>query len=399
MRNVVLFEPDASGHRMVFVRYIVEAMARRGGIRATLVTSRRAQETDWVRAMQDSLRSYLSFHPFDDPVPPRGIFRLSAKMARQFGYTQALKAAVGDLRTAVPVDHVLVPFVDDYCLFPFALQPEPFGRLSWSGIAIRPRFHLARMGAKVPPRKEDHLEAWAYSRLLRSRSLDTLFSIDPSLSGFLAHPRVVTTCDPADMVEAAVDPNLLPVAGDAVVLLVYGHIDHRKAVDRLLKLAADPRMPASLVIALVGVQAEDMAPVLHGPPAKGLRANGRLVEIARRVSDAEEAAVFTRADIVWGYYPGSYCSSGAMVRAGRTRHPLIATEEGLVGLLTRQYGSGLTAAEEDDEALLRQLVRLVGDPDLRRKLGNAGNANFNQATGAAFGDQIVQRLVSAPSRF
>uniref|UniRef100_UPI0015762E1D glycosyltransferase n=1 Tax=Sphingomonas bacterium TaxID=1895847 RepID=UPI0015762E1D len=388
MRHIVLYEPDASGHRLVYVRYILEAIARAGGMRATLVTSRRVQELDWT-ALRARLGDRLAFHVVDEAPVPFGLRWLPAKLALQFARCRQLRAAVRALGT---VDHVFVPFVDDYCLFPFAWRPRPFGRTPWSGIAVRPRFHLAGTGAQVPPRKEDRVEAWAYRRLLRDRSLATLFSIDPYIASALGDPRVVAVCDPADIADERADREWLPAAPDAVVLLVYGYVDHRKAIDRLLAVAADPRMPAALTVALVGAQDAGMAPVLRGRDAGALRARGRLIEVARRVSDAEEAAAFARADIVWGYYPGNYCSSGAMVRAGLMERPLMATQEGLVGLLTRQSGSGLTAPEADDEALLEGLSQLAGDAGLRARLGQAGRRRFAASTGAAFGDRIAGGL-------
>lgn len=392
MRHVILFEPDPSGHRMVFVRYIVEAMARHGGMRATLVTSRRALATSWVEKMRDDLHRHLSFCVIDEPLQRSGLLRLPPKLARQFGYTHLLQSAVRELRQQGAADHVFIPFVDDYCLFPFALQARPFEMMPWGGIAIRPRFHLGRMGASVPPRREDRIEAWAYSRLLRNRSLDALFSIDPYLSPFFADPRIATICDPADIAGRAPDRSWLPVAEDAVVLLVYGYIDHRKAIDRLLRVAADSRIPQSVVVALVGTQDAGMEQVMQSPIAETLRSRGRLVQVARRVSDLEEVAAFARADIIWGYYPGSYCSSGAMVRAGQMGRPLMSTREGLVGFLTQQYGSGLTAPEDNDEALLQQLSRMSLDSELRTALGEAGLRHFAGATGEAFGDRIVRHL-------
>lgn len=387
--HIALFEPDPAGHRMVYVRYIVAAMARHHGLRATLVTSARGRAAPAVQAMEADPALPVSVMTIDDPVPRR---RIPRKLQRQFGYTAALRRTVRSLAARDPVDHVLIPFLDDFALLPFAVQRTPFGTTRWSGIAIRPRFHLAAAGGRVPHRASDRVEGWAYRRLLGSPTLDTMFSIDPYLAPQLGDPRVVTVVDPADITALPADRTWLPVDDAAVVLLVYGYIDGRKAIDRLLRIASDPRMPRALTVALVGTQDAGMAPVLSGPDAGRLRAEGRLVEVARHVSDAEEASAFARADIVWAYYPGSYCSSGAMVRAGQMERPVMATGEGLIGWLTQQHGSGLTAPEADDEALLQALIRLAGDATLRRTLGAAGRGYFAGHDSAAFGDCIVQRL-------
>ncbi len=398
MRNIILFEPDPFGHRMIFIRYIVEAMARRGGFRATLLTSPRAEAAPWVRAMADQLRDHLSLYVVEEPALA-GPAVLHPKLRRQWAATNALRSTVTSLRGQGEVDYVFVPFIDDYCLFPFALHGRPFGATPWGGIAIRPRFHLARMGAFVPRRLEDGVEGWAYRRLLRSPTLDSLFSIDPYLAPFFGDERISTVCDPADIAALPWNRAWLSAPDEAVVLLVYGYIDHRKAVDKLLTAAADPRVPDNLTVALVGAQDPEMAPVLAGAAATRLRQRGRLIEVPRRVSDEEEASAFARADIVWGYYPGSYCSSGAMVRAGQTGRPLLTTREGLVGRITAEQKSGLIAPEGDAEVLLEQLVALTEMPELRQQLGAAGLRRFATATGAAFGDQIVEHLDRALNSF
>ena len=379
---------------MVFVRYVVEALARHGGLRATLVTSPRGQASRWLAAIGDDLRRHLSIHVVDEPAASAWRV-LPAKLARQFAHTRLLQSAVRAVEKRDVVDHVFIPFVDDYCLFPFATIRRPFGAIPWSGIAVRPRFHLAKAGAQVPPRRADRVEQWAYRGLLRSPTMQTLFCIDPCFAPAMGDPRVVTVDDPADIADHAGNGAWLPVADDAVVLLAYGYIDHRKAIGRLLKIVADPRMPKSLVLALVGIQDAGMQPVLRGPVAEGLRAEGRLIETVRHVTEAEEASAFMRADIIWGYYPGSYCSSGAMVRAGQMGRPLMAGREGLVGYLTHAHGFGLTAGEHDDEAVLRQLARLATTPNLRHELGEAGRRHFADATGAAFGDRIIRNLMGS----
>lgn len=375
---------------MVFVRYIVEAMARREDVRATLVTSRRARDCTWLAAAGDDLRRSLTVAVVEEPRPTVG---LPHKFARQFGHSRALRRTVAAIAAREPVDEVFVPFLDDYVLYPFALTPRPWAGLGWSGIAIRPRFHLRAMGADVPPRPADRIEALGYRGLLRSRTLRTMFTIDPLLPRGLGDPRVLAVCDPADL-DPHPDPASLGARQDAVVLLVYGYVDERKAIDRLLRAAADPRMPAALTLALVGEQDEAARAALAGAAATSLRAQGRLIEVARRVDDREEASAFARADIVWSYYPGSYCSSGAMVRAGRTGRALLTTSQGLAGALTRRYGSGLTAPEHDDAALLQQLKTLVEDAALRDRLGQAGRRHFKSATGVSFGDAIVARLAA-----
>ncbi|RZI56598.1 MAG: hypothetical protein EOP94_04195, partial [Zymomonas sp.] len=281
MRHIVLFEPDASGHRMVFVRYIVEAMARHGGVRATLVTTERGKTGFERLTIDDRAHRLVTMHVIGEPDAGGKRLPLPRKLSMQAEQTRLLRAALQSLGSDAAVDHVLIPFIDDYCLLPALWRTATFGTIPFSGIAIRPRFHLKKSGADVPNRPADWVERLAYRRLLSAPSFKTLFSIDPYLEQRLDTPRVVTVCDPADIAGNIADPAWLPVAEEAVVLLVYGYIDSRKAIDRLLRLVADPAMPKSLVVALVGEQDRQLRPVMESALAVSLRAEHRLVEVNR----------------------------------------------------------------------------------------------------------------------
>jgi glycosyltransferase involved in cell wall biosynthesis len=135
--------------------------------------------------------------------------------------------------------------------------------------------------------------------------------------------------------------------------------------------------------------------LLRGAEGRRLQQQGRLIKVNRFVSDGEEAAAFQRADIIWAYYPKSYCSSGAMVRAGQASLPVIATREGLVGHTVSMLGMGLTAPENDEDELTLVLVRLGSDAATREKLGKAGFEHFSQYTAEAFGNSIVEQVSKA----
>ena len=393
MNNVLIFEPHSIGHRMVYVRYLLRAMERRGGLRAILVTSLESQSDPYVIAMTTEFGELLSIVTIEFPILASGLLRfIHARLAKQAATFRVLRSVVERLLSQTSVDYVFVPFLDDYCLFPMALKRWPFRRLPWGGIAIRPRFHLHNMGAKVPTRWEDLIEKFAYHRLLRNRGLDRLFSIDPYLEPYFRDDKIASVPDPSDIFSVAPTHMQFGLPSDAVVLLVYGYLDVRKAIDRLMRAMLDARVDTRLMLLLAGLQCPELSAFLTSDVAQVLRAQRRLVEINRHISDVEEAAAFRRANIVWSYYPHNYCSSGALVRAGQSSRPVIATREGLVGLIVGELGMGVTVAEDDDEGLVMALVRLGNDAMLRAELGKAGFKHFSKATAEAFGDRIVAQI-------
>lgn len=365
-------------------------------MRAILATSRSSFEDPMVVNMAEEMRAVLTIVTVEPPAKDDGLLsKIHPRLGKQSAYLRLLQNTVAQCQTSTPIHYVFIPFLDDYCLFSTAFHQKPFGEIPWGGIVIRPRFHLKHVGVVLPFRVEDVFETFTYKQLLRNNTLDRVFSIDPYLKEHLRSERIVTVPDPAEMHEPDHAVPDFRIAAELVVLLVYGYIDHRKAIDRLVRALLDERVPLQLTLLLVGAQSADTAKLIRGAEGRRLHQQGRLIEVNRFVSDGEEAAAFQRADIIWAYYPKSYCSSGAMVRAGQASRPVIATREGLVGHTVSRLGMGLTAPENDDNELTLVLARLATEAATREKLGKSGFEHFSQYTAEAFGDLIVAQMDKA----
>lgn len=378
---------------MVYVRYLLTSIREHGEWKVILATSVDSSIDPYVVELSLEFGSILDLQPIEFPTPSKSFLQfIHHRLAKQESSYKVLISLIRELLSYRSVDYVLIPFLDDYTLFPMSVKTWPFDNLPWSGISIRPRFHLKKMGAIVPSRIEDIIEKFSYRRILRNRGLDCLFTIDPYLQRFFGSDKIKHVPDPADI--SSVTPSRLPVdvPSDAVVLLVYGYLDLRKALDRLINAFLDPRVGSRIVLLLAGVQNKELNNQLCSRNACILRREKRLIEINRHITDAEEAALFKRADIVWCYFPMNYCSSGALVRAGQTSRPVIATREGLVGLIVRELKMGIPVSEFDDEELVLALIKLECDAALRRSLGTAGYDFFSNFTIRAFGNPIIRRI-------
>lgn len=378
---------------MVYVRYLLRALMRRGGLKATLAVSKASRMAPQVVEMVEEFGAALNIVTVNFPDSSQNMLSwINPMLAKQTTYLGVLVDLVASRVRELRIDYVFIPFLDDYCLFPIALRDHPFGNIPWGGIVIRPRHHLRRMGVILPWRWQDFAEYLAYRLLWRKKVLDKVFCIDPYLGQFYPNAKLDSVRDPSDMLSVVPDDICFGIKQDAVVLMVYGYIDHRKAIDRLLKAMTDERIPVCLTLLLVGQQDRQLRPLLESEAARSLRDVGRLIEIKRVVTDSEEAAAFRRADVVWNYYPRNYCSSGALVRAGQASRPVLATREGVVGRTVFDLGMGLIVGEEDHEGLILALVRFASDPVLREKLGQAGFEHFAKATATAFGDPIIAHI-------
>jgi len=394
MSHVLIFEPHASGHRAVYVRYLLESLERHGGIQVTWAVLKDEKNHPQIREPAIRFAEMLRIEEISFPDAGRGLLGvLHPLLEKQFRYIRALKRFV-DAHEEGTFDYVFVPFIDDYGLAPLAFSKRPFAGLPWGGIVIGPRFHSGVMGY-APRRLIDGIERALYALLFSAGGdLHEVFTIDPYFQKFCANPRLHYVPDPAARELAAPIQSLggIDISETDAAILVYGNLDHRKGIPDLLKAMADPRIPEQAKLLLVGLQHESLRSLLDQPFPRMLRAKGRLIELNRVVSDAEEAAAFHTAKIVWIYYPGSYGPSGVLVRAGHASKPVICTQQGYCGRIVAETGMGINVDDGNTEGITRALVSLLADGRMRQSMGKSGFEYFSKSSPAAFADPIVSAI-------
>lgn len=394
MAHVLIFEPHVSGHRAIFVRHLVESMARNGGMRATWAVLGEDRQHSQIRTPEAQFGEMLSITEIVLPNARKNLLGIvHPLLEKQFRYMRALRRFIEERGKGI-FDYVFIPFIDDYGLAPLALSRRPFGGLPWGGIIISPRFHLGATG-HAPHRLIDGVERALYSLLFRGvGDMHEIFTIDPYFQRFLGDPRLHYVPDPAAMkLPGRVQPlGEVEIADTDAPILVYGYLDHRKGIPALLRAFADPRIPLNAKLLLVGLQHESIRSLLDEPLPRLLRSQGRLVEVNRIVSDEEQAAAFHAAQIVWNHYPGSYGPSGVLVLAGQYSKPVICTQEGYCGRVVAETGMGLAVKESNPSGLVDALLALLADRSGRQSMGRAGFEHFSSFSPTAFADPIVSAI-------
>ncbi len=76
------------------------------------------------------------------------------------------------------------------------------------------------------------------------------------------------------------------------------------------------------------------------------------------------------------------------IEAGACRKPIVATRVGGIPEIVEDGVNGFLVERDDLEGLVRQVARLVDDPALRRRLGEAGRARVERD----FTDRPVREL-------
>ncbi len=385
--NILIIEPFASGHHGKYLQWIASVILARGH-HIQLGIFKESLDHPSVRELLSSCGPKLSV--ISAPTQPYAsvegrvwsMGREMLKFRRIMGnfYLKGVRRE--------RVDLVLLPYLD-YCTYALALLGSPFGRTAWSGIVMRPSFHFSSMGVTAPETRSDPWKERLFHRLLSSRHLRALFTIDKTLQEYIhgsGRPHasrlhyIPDATEPMPAMNRQQARQLLGIPMAGKVILVYGALSSRKGIDVLLQATESDAFPSNVHIVLSGEQPVEVEAILQSATARRLRLDYRLHEIKRYVTNEESAAVFSAADFVWVGYRRHYLMSGLLVQAASAGLPVIACEEGLIGWLTRRYRAGIVVSTSSPPTIARAIMELCNNPDLALEYGENGRLAYASHT-------------------
>lgn len=403
MKSLLIVEPIAGGHRMHYVRHIVEGALKRG-YRVIVATWPESIEHLSFKLIQEAFPGafetvLLSKKRFTEELLAR-----STDFRQQFAFHQTFSDCYKSLLPNDRPSHVTVPFMNTIDKV-VPLLGSPFGQTPWSGIVMRDTFHHSAMGIPGVRRKSDLVKRALFLRLARGRNLAKLFTIDAALPAYIAehYPRlagrVVHVPDPVSMaapVEREWARNRLGISGDQCVVLVYGLIDERKRLDKLLGALSQAHCTNSVGVLIAGRQSSAVKELLKSAEVQRLFDAGRLHQLDEYLTPDSEVSAFAAADIVWVGYRQHFTMSGVLLQAGHMTLPVIACEEGLIGWITRQHQSGVVVDADDTKSIALTLTELCQDPGLRARLGAAGQRLAAEHTIERFAGELLDQIEEIP---
>lgn len=227
------------------------------------------------------------------------------------------------------------------------------------GIYHRPRFLTA-------PRWSPNrwLKQLGFQRLIRKRWLRQLLFLDEYLTAELqaAWPQAPFSflpgpCPPCYQGDRAAARRRLNVPDRACVFLFYGGAYRRKglhlAVRAMLELPAES--PAFLLCAGQQDSTRDTA----GGLTQLTRQHRAQILKREHIPPAEEQACFIACDLVLLPYINHFGTSDVLLRALAAAKPVIASDQHLLGQLTREHGLGLLFPSGDGRALRECICQAV----------------------------------------
>lgn len=272
-------------------------------------------------------------------------------------------------------DHCLIMYLDHLQL-PLALgakSPCPF-----SGIYFRPTFHYDEFDNYVPSWK-DRMRQWRQklllSRVLQSSQLKVLFCLDPfavehihrlhSKVKILHLPDPVPIYDDENSKVESKGEQLrarLGIHRGRRVFLLFGSLNSRKGIYQLIEAVRllPPTICKNLCLLLVGSIS----------PLDKLLIKTRLTEISQSlcvqtitcdefIPDTEVQLYFQIADVILAPYQRHVGMSGILILAAAVQKPVLASDYGLMGEITRRYELGLAVDSTEPHSIAQGLTRFM----------------------------------------
>lgn len=382
--RLLIFEPSASGHRMVlYLRNIVrEAVRRRWALH--IVTTDSALDHPAYRLLTKEYGDHFTISTMPAVDFPSGALSTPNLLRQQLQRFNAFAKAYRAIRHGVKPDVIYVNHLA-YCDKVMAIVGSPFGETPVVGMLMGLKFHHRRMGIIGPGSRNDWCYEKLFARLLRVSELASVLVIDPLLVPYMEQrsrkgaDKITYVPDVAHLSGSLTRERArraLAIEDHTIVVLVYGSLNERKGIDRLVAALHYLGDDANAVVALIAGEPQDSITreLLAGKEVGELMESKMLRVIAGFLDDERELMVFKAADLVWLSYQDFYGMSGVLLQAGLASLPVLACRQGLIGWLVKRYGLGETLDSMDPATIGSTIRQLANDPQARRCYGERGLA-------------------------
>jgi glycosyltransferase involved in cell wall biosynthesis len=340
--QVLIYEPDHSGHHFAYLSLLLPALADLAG-KVVLATTRVAVESAQFRML---VQPHAGRMTVDASVKATAGITLGAAMER----AAALREAVRRIRP----DHLLVPYGDGIG------QAMVLSR--WLGRGSLPKgltgdILFLRGGIAYPAESLKRRLATRAAWMLAQRVPFTrLHHLDP-----LVHDWLRTRCGPKAAARWSIMPDPverpppmdrvqarrrmgLPEDGRAIGCA--GIMDRRKGVDLLIRAFAAAGLGSADRLYLLGPHDPDIRAMLEGDHADLVRA-GRIISRDRFIPPEDLAASLSAMDLVCTPYPRHIGSASIVIRAAAAGRPVLGCSFGWIAAMVPRFGLGWTCDVEN----------------------------------------------------
>ncbi|MDX9911679.1 MAG: glycosyltransferase [Phycisphaerales bacterium] len=348
--HALIFEPDAGGHRLTYVRQLLPALE--GLCEVSVVLGQDALDTDAFRVQLAPLGDRFQFHgvPFE---------RAKGTLNKGRAANHALEHAID----AHHADHVFLPSADGLAQIlglPGSRTAAHFRRKRVSVEACMHRGPYAYPASGVRDRvyRRLRLAALTHAPLARVQYVDVVAYEWLAAHGHPLARRASVLPDPVDDVpdmDKRDARSRLSLPEDGRLISLSGAISTRKGADLLLKAFASAKLASNDRLLLAGRTDTIVRTLLDGALAPLVR-EGRVIVMDRYISDDELAWSMSAADVVCTCHPNHVGLSNICLRAMAANRPVLTGDYGWFRAVVPHFGLGWTCNVSDEQAFARGLT-------------------------------------------
>lgn len=344
--SVLIIEPHMTGHHSYYLTWIISLFLQEG-YAVNLGLLEESKKHPVTNELIENFKGRVNV-VISNSIVDSGKVGFLNLIKKNFVYYKLFKEFYSRLAADQKIDLIFSPYIDN-CIYAISILGSPFGKTPWSGIVMRPSFHYEKMSIVPKGNHSDYIKELLFIKVLGNKCLNRIYTIDNALYKYISDgkskyfDKLVLIPDPVETYECTNKREArtwFNLPKDVPILLVFGALSLRKGIAELLNSSDQEAFPKDLHMLFVGEQDPDVSQVMNSKIALKLISSKRLHQINRRVTNQEEAMVFSLSDLIWVGYSGHKQMSGVLVQAGMMSKPVIACDEGLIGWLTKQSNSG-----------------------------------------------------------
>lgn len=404
----MLFELSVGGHYPGYIQHLVQSWCKqkRPGQLSVVVSPQFIEHHADVVAIARDCEHPVSFVPITAEEASALVPRKSPahRAVRAFQTWQILC----NYASALGSTHCLMMYLDSF-QSPLAVGAK--APCSLSGIYFRPTFHYHSLTCYQPSWK-DRVQHWRerfiLPRVLRHPKLQTVFCLDPfviqHLQQFHGSAATVPLADPVQSYGYSSQSQILKLQEDLeiqpnrLIGLMFGGLDGRKGIFQLLNaiLMLSPALCQKLCLVFVGsINPQDkqlMQPLLT--QISELPVQIKIHDTF--IPDHEIQRYFQMANVILAPYQRHVGMSAILVRAAYAQKPVLSSNYGLMGELTRSHRLGLAVDSTSPSEIAQGLTRFLNESPLAFCDRTSMRQFAEQNSVQAFTETIFQHLLSKP---
>lgn len=400
--RIAFYETSIHGHRGAYLVAVCAEAVRRGWD-VTVVTGARDLAHPYFSQIRRLVGdANLVFAPFHVPFP----HKTSAPAMLRYHFEQWAAARRCLLSSGRAFDFVYALNID-YMDKAIQVLGVPSRPVPMSGMTMRIRFHLDRLGIERYGAPMRLLGSWSFSQLLRIRGLSSVTTADPSLREYCEQQSAPRYRKLLYVPEIGMEPPTVSAAQarrsfgfdtQDRVILIFGSIDRRKAYEELIEATAAAADTTRVRILIVGKAEDEAHQALEGPRYEQLRRRGVLTTRLGFADDDMQSRAFAASDLVWIAYRNHSTMSGVFSQAMASARPVIAPNYGLLSWLARQYDVGITVDIDDAAATGAHIAGLLQDRSKLDALRHNASTLSKRHSPRNFGSAICNAIGAGLTR-